>query len=356
MRIRPLQGFTLVELLVVIAIIGLMIALLLPAVQAARESGRRSACASNLRQIALANHGHLSARGRFPASWLEQNRAPRVNQEGEWSWVTLILPYLEESATFAALPLDVSLATALLQDNMLSRLEAPVRVFLCPSDNGPVEGTSENGGRFVRRRGRAGNFYLAKSNYVGCNASFSLAFDDGPPTNAGFTQAHWARANGIFLRDRGLRVKDVTDGLSKTLLLGERNWERRNAAGEVVDCRAGLMYGVGHFANPERTLESGAAQSHALFSGRYGINNPERASTSFSTSEDGPACARGLGSSHPGGGQVALADGAVRWLADSVELFTTANFNDDLKAVGNPVDSVYERLCSRNDGEVVGEW
>ena len=182
MRIRPLHGFTLVELLVVIAIIGLMIALLLPAVQAARESGRRSACASNLRQIALANHGHLSARGRFPASWLEQNRAPRVNQEGEWSWVTLILPYLEESATFAALPLDVSLATALLQDDMLSRLEAPVRVFLCPSDNGPVEGTSENGGRFVRRRGRAGNFYLAKSNYVGCNASFSLAFDDGPPT------------------------------------------------------------------------------------------------------------------------------------------------------------------------------
>jgi len=116
------------------------------------------------------------------------------------------------------------------------------------------------------------------------------------------------------------------------------------------------MYGVGHFANAERTLEGGAGQSHALFSGRYGLNNPERASISFSSSEDGPACARGLGSSHPGGALVALADGSVRWLADSVELFTTANFNDDLKTTGNPVDSVYERLCSRNDGGVVGEW
>jgi len=341
---------------VVIAIIGLMIALLLPAVQAARESSRRSACGSNLRQIALANHSHLSARGRFPAGWLEQNPGPRTNQEGEWSWVTLILPALEESATFATLPLDVSLATAIDQAAILARLQSPVRVFACPSDTGPAIGTSENSGRFVRRRGRAGNQYLAKSNYVGCNASFSLAFDDGPPTAAGSTRAHWARANGIFIRDRGLRVKDVTDGLSKTLLLGERHWEMRNAAGEVTECRAGLMYGVSHFANAERTLDSGVGQSHGLFAGRYGINNPERASTSISTNEDGPACARGLGSKHPGGAMAALADGSVRWLSDSIELYTTANFNDDIQATGNPVDSVFERLCSRNDGQVVGEW
>jgi len=351
-------GFTLVELLVVIAIIGLLVGLLLPAVQVAREAGRRSSCSNNLKQIALAVHAHHSARGSFPPGWIEQNRAPRINQEGEWSWTTFILPFVDDAALFQSLPVSTqSLATALLASGFAARVQAPVRSFVCPSDTGPARGSTANGGRFVRRRGAAGDQYLAKSNYVGCNASFNLAFNDGLPTNLAGTNPHWARANGVFLKDRGLRTKDITDGTSKTLLVGERNDKLMNAAGVAADCESGLMFGISHFANGERTVDSGGGgQSHGLFAGRYGINNAEDASISISTSEQAPACSRGLGSLHPGGAQVALADGSVRFLSQAIELYTSANFNDDLKTIGNAVDSVFERLCSRNDGQPTGDY
>ena len=350
------SGFTLVELLVVIAIIGVLVGLLLPAVQVAREAGRRSSCSSNLKQIALALHGHHAARGKFPPGWIEQCPTPRgVNQVGEWSWTAYSLPFMDDGALYQSLSVGKeSLAVALLVTSFVEKMKAPVRSFVCPSDTGPANGSSTTGGRFVRRRGLAGNQYLAKSNYVGCNASFNLAFDDGLPTNLAGTDPHRTRANGIFFKDKGLRTKDITDGTSKTLLLGERHDEMTNAAGVAADCDSGLMFGVSHFANAERTVDSGAGQSHGMFAGRYGINNPEDASISISASEQGPACARGLGSMHTGGAQVAMADGAVRFLSQYIELYTSVNFNDDLQTIGNNNDSVYERLCSRNDGQSTG--
>src|SRR6476659_4614329 len=123
------RAFTLVELLVVIPIIGGRVALLLPAIQAAREAARRSQCKNNLKQIGLALHNYESARGAFPPGFV--SRATAVNGPGlgpGWGWAAHILPYLEESSLNIDLKREI---TDPLYDNIRVM---PLSVFRCPSD------------------------------------------------------------------------------------------------------------------------------------------------------------------------------------------------------------------------------
>src|SRR5215216_5571 len=123
------SGFTLIELLVVIAIIGVLVALLLPAIQAAREAARRSQCKNNLKQIGLALHNYESARGAFPPGFM--CRATAVDGPGlgpGWGWAAHILPYLEESALNIDLKREI---TDPLFDNIRT---LPFSVFRCPTD------------------------------------------------------------------------------------------------------------------------------------------------------------------------------------------------------------------------------
>ena len=129
------SAFTLVELLVVIAIIGILVALLLPAVQQARSAARRLSCTNNLRQSALALHNHASALQRFPSSWLP----PKDYQSGEesdsvngWSAQAQLLPYLEEAALFAGVDYELS-----YNDTFIGQKKLPTvrpTPFLCPSE------------------------------------------------------------------------------------------------------------------------------------------------------------------------------------------------------------------------------
>src|SRR5262245_10401093 len=119
-------AFTLVELLVVIAIIGLLVALLIPAVQAARESARNTQCRSNLKQISLAAQAHHAALGKFPASWFTENS---FQEKGTMTWARALFPYMEQNAICKAW----DIADATLSGNNAVLVAAPVAEHICPS-------------------------------------------------------------------------------------------------------------------------------------------------------------------------------------------------------------------------------
>jgi prepilin-type N-terminal cleavage/methylation domain-containing protein/prepilin-type processing-associated H-X9-DG protein len=190
-RPTPSAGFTLVELLVVIAIIGLLVALLLPAVQSAREAARRTSCLNKLHQLSLAALNYESAKKHFPAG----RRLPRV-----WSQHTHLLPYLEETNSFNIVDFEQAIDD---NDARLFRIDA----LLCPSDssdgleNTPNEDEQSGWGR-CSYRGNGGN-------------------DVGLLNGIGAAKTHKEQNNGIFVSNKVVKVSEIIDGTSHTALFAE---------------------------------------------------------------------------------------------------------------------------------------
>lgn len=197
--VRPVRrsGVTLVELLVVVAIIGVLVGLLLPAVQAVRESGRRTACINNLRQLGLGLANHESARREYPVG-SESRSFPayrRVTpQHCRWSALAHLAPYYEEQALLEGLDRSVPLYIDLRPDAIAPQNKPIVKIvvplFLCPSD-----------------RGIAVSPIFGPTNYAACAGSGG----DGTPYDT----------DGLFFINSRTRPKDVTDGLSKTVAFSE---------------------------------------------------------------------------------------------------------------------------------------
>ena len=140
------KGFTLVELLVVIAIIGILVGLLLPAVQAARAAARRMQCSNNLKQLGLAVHNYHDANKSFPSGFITNYPAGALNtaammsvtQRTHWSWGAFVLPYIEQTALYNTLnPGQSSMDALLATPAGLAALTTPIPSFVCPSDTGP---------------------------------------------------------------------------------------------------------------------------------------------------------------------------------------------------------------------------
>ena len=196
-------GFTLVELLVVIAILGVLVGLLLPAVQAARESARRIQCTNNLKQMGLALHNHQSALGEFPSGVIRKiwDQEPTWS-EGHWAWGLFanLLPYVEGNTIHSQLQLDKPLlgappSFAILEEHR-ELVNKPVGLFLCPSDS-----TAELDDRY------------RPSNYVGCSGSGTETETQMAGTDRD--------ADGVFYANSRTRPQDIQDGLSNTLALSE---------------------------------------------------------------------------------------------------------------------------------------
>jgi prepilin-type N-terminal cleavage/methylation domain-containing protein/prepilin-type processing-associated H-X9-DG protein len=292
MNSRNRRGFTLVELLVVIAIIGVLVALLLPAVQSAREAARRAQCLNNFKQVGLANHNYVASQKKFPVGvnmWESGgcNNPDNKPSHSGLSWSTYILPYLEEQAVYSRMDMTHQYADP---PNYKQGAHF-VTQYLCPSMwgnptlvgccTGPYPGNSKNDWED-----------LAMTHMVGVADSTSWACTGG--SSMGATEWPKNDADGMMYHRTAVKPGDVTDGLSNTLLVGE-----------VV---AGL----------EGTYSGYFWPSWNVLHTRNGINamRPE----SFTWLQ----AVGSFGSYHPGGCHFVFADGSAHFLSENIHPATLA--------------------------------
>jgi prepilin-type N-terminal cleavage/methylation domain-containing protein/prepilin-type processing-associated H-X9-DG protein len=289
---RPLHAFTLIELLVVIAVTGILIALLLPAVQKVREAANRTECANNVKQWALAHHNHHEAFGALPYG---AKYSPRQ------TWVPYLLPFIEQGNLFksfdpAANWHDLPFGTT--TSNLSAPICTRVSTYYCPSDR-------------VGALWTADSYYRARGNYVVCwgNAVSPHAGSAGPKDFGVF-----GFGSGVGIIPYQSRFADVTDGLSSTLLLSEVILPRNDTD---LDSR-GSIYG------------DLFAQAGAYFMTFTPPNSGTDLETTFScVSTPEAPCLPGFNSSrtsarsrHPGGVNAALSDGSVRFVFSGVATAT----------------------------------
>jgi prepilin-type N-terminal cleavage/methylation domain-containing protein/prepilin-type processing-associated H-X9-DG protein len=303
------RAFTLVELLVVIAIIGVLTAMLLPAIQGARESARRAQCTSNIKQLAMAAHNYHSAKKKFPTgAHLPVDVGDRPTM-GTNLWVEL-LPYIEEYSLYNKWDFDDN------RNNVAGGLSATqaqvIRILVCPSDplSEPVWELVGGVGTPPWSWG-----YYAISSYGG--SAGRRAIQAGPPPEF----ARLTR-DGVFFISSNIRMKDITDGSSKTLFMGERNhddpeYDRRK---DIVWTGSGPMAGWGRWAYVAGSGVSGSVTLHSAAPINYHVP-PDG---NFSNVEDRAAA---FGSDHPGGANFALADGSVRFIAEDLPLEQLQNLS-----------------------------
>lgn len=322
-RWRAGAGFTLVELLVVIAIIGILVALLLPAVQAAREAARRSQCLNNLKQFGTAFHTYHAAHKKFPPGWIEDNKPSRPDRSPNFLWGAVLLPQLEEQALFDQLDFGVKSTSGTpggAVDN-IDLIGTELGIFRCPSDE------AESG---VQSIAGNGNFTpaiprLAISNYVGSGTTCLVCYYGQVPDMAdggGDVQAYCrelprktplaklTKQNGVLFRNSDIGLQQITDGSSHTFLVGERR------SGEVT-LGNNMTY---HYQAFWATLPAPSSYQQACYCGLA------IAATRFEDALLAPMINGhpwGFASNHSGGVQVVFCDGSARFVAQDIDELTT---------------------------------
>lgn len=324
---RGKRGFTLVELLVVIAIIGVLIALLLPAVQQAREAARRMSCNNNLKNLVLGLHNHHDTYGYFPAGGDTTNNDNRQM----WGWGAHILPFIEQTSLYDQLRVSRQALKVTLDNTTRRKLtQTKLDIFICPSDPGGhlMDGGRSNlnsgtGRHFSGDSNIGTSFRVAKSNYVAVIGLFDV---------------NYLKNNGIMFRGSEKRLADVTDGTSNTFILGERN--RRCAQGAWVG---------------NRNLKGSGPQGADYTMGRISrpLNDPLN-----NTNQ----CIEGFASEHPGGSLFAYADGSVHFISETIN-YKNAGVNGQNYQNNDPLPTynasnlgVYQRLGICNDGQPIGDY
>ncbi len=331
-RLRPKLGFTLVELLVVIAIIGILVAMLLPAVQAAREAARRMSCGNNLKQLGLSLHNYHDTYKSFPPG--AHGVGGRSNGQWGFSWFAHILPYIEQSTMYDRLFIggdhpgwgDSGVSAGRVNGQNFNRVE--IASFLCPSSPIAPLGVVGRGGfqhtrpHYVGISGAAnGNGFLNSpaNQQRTCCACCSSVTPGGLVSNAGVLIGH-----GWGGKPRGLAVvkfAEITDGTSNTMAISECGDWFFNADGTKVRVNSHHGWLMG---SPGRN-----SRKFNITTIRYPPNTTNN-TLPGTGNNDGPN--NGIYSAHPGGVQAALADGSVRFIPDTINILTL------------------KRIASRNDG------
>lgn len=292
------HAFTLVELLVVIAIIGILMGLLLPAVQMAREASRRASCQNNLRQVGLATLNYENARRHFPPGWtVKQSPVTEAAEEQPgWGFAFHILPYMEATNLYETidetLPVD--------HPNHIPILDTFLKYYACPSDAGAenqmlYEGDGHthpiSAAEFFRDPGEEEPlFSVGRANYVGVFGTIEPEEDV-------------IESDGMFFRNSRIRIAQVVDGTSNTFLVGERSSEKG------VSTWSGVIH------------EAEDAIARIMGTCDHLPNTPDSHFEDFS-------------SEHPQGASFVMVDGSTRLFNDNIDF------------------DLYQALATRDGGEI----
>jgi prepilin-type N-terminal cleavage/methylation domain-containing protein/prepilin-type processing-associated H-X9-DG protein len=344
---RP--AFTLVELLVVIAIIGILVALLLPAVQAAREAARRSECNNKLKQLGLALQNHHDVLKRLPPG-TSQDQQPFGPGASNWgaSWLIYILPYIEQNALYGQLTIGGGTGYGNTTNGaILSNVRIPG--YRCPSTPLPETTTS----------GVPGSGVMQMPNYVGIAGAvpglipgYTENRYGNPGGSAGCCSGGILVTSGSLIPNGKLNLSGLTDGTSNTMIVGEHGDFLVTANGSKVAWTAagphGWSIGWGNSTAPgsfNGGNPTGDLRAFNVTSIRWPINSKKGPPGGTWTDAPGNCNSQGvcdntgqnipLNSAHPGGVNVAFADGSVQFLSQTIDLATLG------------------RLATRDDGQPV---
>jgi prepilin-type processing-associated H-X9-DG protein len=318
--------------LVVIAVIGVLIGMLLPAVQMAREAARRGTCSNNLKQIGLALLNHLDVKKSFPPG---QKKTSKVATDDPWAWSALILPYMEETEIYNLLQFsygpnnqtqNANFASTHPQFTMTTKV---ITTFICPSTGGNIDPSRSQGTSLLV------NYYGQSAASSGLNmAACDYAGIEGPNSGGANpdTGIAYVTGQGIFPKivspatvSQVFKARDITDGMSKTIMVGEM-------AGRGFNAKSSKVKISGTWSDGNNTANVSLAPTPAPVTplpapggALPGDTIYENWCIAFASDE--------LISYHPGGCQVLLCDGSAQWVDDTIS------------------PTILWTLCSRNGNE-----
>ncbi|MEZ6125738.1 MAG: DUF1559 domain-containing protein [Planctomycetaceae bacterium] len=319
-RAARTRGFTLIELLVVIAIIAILIALLLPAVQQAREAARRTQCKNNLKQIGLALHNYHDIYNTFPPGYTARGVLPTDPATADtgpgYAWSFAILPQIDQANLTNGVNTNLNASDPA---NLAVVHSTTLTAFLCPTDPAPTV--------FDVTDGSGNTVTLPTSNYPGIVGYANVSANPGQGT-------------GIFYRNSRIRFRDITDGTSLTICVGERMHQHNfNPPMAPVAANSTWYAALPGFKRPAGMMSMPMMQeeSPSMILGHVG-QDPMMGMPAMHRTPNSTNHIVHFSSQHEGGVQFLLCDGAVRFISENIDY------------------GVFRNLGERADGNVIGEF